>query len=242
MPGFIPGIVFCLNQYFFMKLLLVFSFLFCTHLCLGQELIQDLVDPQYQNSSLLKLGGKEVKAPRWLDNFEKGYITLKSGKIIDNILLNIDTNSGNLITLKDGDEVVVNSKLVETVQFFDNKTADTLIFIQVTIPEEGKRFCEVIYDGKRLKMFKLMRATLKPNAQDSNTGYHADQPKEVFTKKTLYFLEDKSIVKEIKLNKKGLLQYFETIPGITELVKENKLNLNDVVDVKFLLSEIDRIN
>lgn len=222
-----------------MKLSVIFLFVFFAKIVWGQELIQDLIDPQYQNSALLKLGGKEVKAPYWLENFETGIITLKSGKVINNMQLNIDTNSGNLIAIKDGGEVIINSKIVERVQLYSNKRIDTLIFKQVNIPGERAGFCEVIYDGDKIKLFKQMKATLKPNSQESNSGYHTDQPKDLFAKKTLYFIEEKSILKEIKLNKKALLQHFASIPGINEFVKDNKLNLSDVVDVKFFLQEVE---
>lgn len=205
----------------------------------GQVLIQEIVDPQYQNSSLLKLGGKEVKAPYWFDDFEPGKITLNSGKIIADLMLNIDTNKGLLIAKKNEEEVVVNAKIVESVKFFSKDRLDTLVFRKLITPEDGERFCEVIFSGNKIHLYKQLRSIFKPNSQEASTGYHADQAKDVFVKKTTYFLDNNGKIVPVKISKKAFLDEFGKIEGVTELVKDSRLNLSDIDDVKILLREVD---
>lgn len=205
----------------------------------AQQLLQEIVDPQYQNSSLLALGKGKIRAPFWFKDFYPGKIKMAGDKYIDNVKLNIDTYSNKILAKQDDKpEVVVDNKNIEGVIIETDKGPITFERIFDT-DLKNKRFYEVLFKGQTVTFYKLNTAIFKKATQESSSGYHSEeQTKDRFISDTQYFLFFNNLLHEVKLNKKQVSTLLlQANQSQKELIQKSSSYFNNAETLKLFLSE-----
>jgi len=173
----------------------------------------------------------------FLENFVPGKVELKKDQVYDNVLINYDAVSDNLIAKSEkiGGLVSVRKDLVlrfilkadDAEYTFEKKTVKGTHGFLLKLTEGSTQFyCKL---SKSIKQVDLSGAY-----NTSNTNY--DEFKQVVT---YYFVGMNGSLSELPSNKKSIIKTFPQLEkDLTQFFKENKIDFNDYQQAQLLFSFI----
>lgn len=197
--------------------------------------ITDLIDPSAANTDLL-YGKKSnvVGSPFWGDEWQKGYVKLKSGQQVEEMEMKYDLYNDVLIVKLD--EKSGSMGLLPLSEF----TLGDLIFkpyILGSLPKE--RFAQVLFEDDKATFVKQGKVTLvKGDAHAQQGGYGESKAmKDQLKRANIYWvMVDGAKFRQVKLGKSFIKDVLpDQQSKLLAYAKKEKLKLKDEIDIVRLL-------
>ena len=170
---------------------------------------------------------KGVKGSPYLnDEPIKGTLVLNNGNMIQDILLQMDLYTNEVVaTKKDGEEVILDNIFFrEVIIPFEGED----IVYKKTNPEDPDNFYEVLYEGPDMVFFKQRDVALR---EGHDHGISKIEPK--FSQRNKYYIKHgEGAVATVKLKKKENLSGFADaeLYAMKEFARQNGLKFKDESD------------
>lgn len=218
-------------------LLLIFS---SAHFAIAQITnIQGLDNVVIRTKQYEDIKGSAYLYPTW----NSGTLTDRTGKVYSNILLKYDSYKDQVEINQEGKimEVIAVTYPKFTLSFVESGTNNVIkhsFSSGYNVPGfTSTSYFDLLFEGK----ITLLRKYKTSFIEDNVTGYGTSGTVKSFQSKTLYFVVDGSLSKEIKPNKKSVLEVFpEQSLKIETLLKEKKMKIkseNDLIEIIRFLNE-----
>ena len=189
----------------------------------GQPLIMDLVDPQFQNQSLLYSQAKESPSLKF-KNFLQSRITTKDGLSVDSLLLNIELKNNTLIVLYLDLVLVLDPKQIESFSVLADE--GERVFEKI----RANTFYERLFKGE-YSLYKEEEISTLPTQQAQNTGYHDDSAKPKTRIVEHYYILKGPRLEKLNFNKKWMLKFFENETIIFDFISKKRIkDEKDLID------------
>ena len=181
-------------------------------------------------------------SPYIFSDFVKADVLHVNGKLIHDVLLNINAYEDNIEVEVDGRKFELDDKYYISIVVDPNRndhlTHDQAIrFVKGLIPDAPEKFAEIVYDGihKLLKEYYCITSKFKvANVDHSHERDH-------FIQKQNYYLQNlDGNIQFIKLKEKSMSKLFPK-KKFLQIVETEKLNLSEETDLVKLLARLDRI-
>lgn len=237
-----PPFVYCYN--FIMKNIL-FTLLFCITTvfnCFSQAevYIGDVSGPPMKEKQYTNVEG----SPYFINQWEKGIVSLTNGKQYSGLLLKYDEYAGELNFRYGTGEPM---KFVESINFFIINHYDTTSrnhiqykFISLYIDNKKDFLQSYSWSDKDELKFLVKR---KANMYTTQV-YNSATKISTFEKNYTYFMQKGNIITKIKLNEKELFSYLPLKSDEEKLkkyIKEKKLKISKEEDFSKAISYINSI-
>jgi len=168
--------------------------------------------------------------PMW----NAGTLTDKSGKVYSNLLLKYDTYKDQVEMNQDGQVFEISTVLYPkfTLSFVQPTTNNVIKHVfSAAYAVDGfpkMSYFELLFEG-RLTLIKKYKTSF---VEENVSGYGTGGVQKSFQSKTIYFVVEDGVTKEIKSNKKSVLEVFPEQSSVIEtFLKEKKMKIKSETDL-----------
>ena len=195
--------------------------------------LQQSTNPGY---STTKLAYNTIKGTPYLNKDKtEGYLVLNDGNVIENIPLQYDLYTKDIIAEnKRGEDIVLNREVYKELGM---KVDGRMIKFKKVNPKEKDKFYEVLYENDNITFYKDHKATIR---EGQNLGMAKIEP--VFRQRINHFIaqKDGSIAK-VQLKKKKINSFIAAFPEVEaiamlEYIKKSRIKLQKEKDFVDLLA------
>jgi hypothetical protein len=207
--------------------------LLLSHAASGQRgNVMEILDPQYQNSSLLYAKTSPNDNPFLVNDFLPADIVMFNKQVIKDVDMKYDVENQLLYANTNGKLIILNNKMINSfdVQLpgIDNKST----FLKM---KEGDKdvYLELLADGET----KLLRKTVKTRqnkTEVNSTGYNERSSR--YRLNEFYYLLMQDGMHQVRLNGKSILKTLGS-SRYEECAKALELKLNQLKDIIILVKE-----
>jgi len=174
-----------------------------------------------------KFAYQNIKGSPYLNNEPvKGTLVLNDGRKIEEILLQIDLYTDQIIaTTKKGEEIILHEEYFKEVVLPVN--GEQIVFKKAN-PEDPNKFYEVLFEDDGLVFFKQNYATLR---NGFNNGISKREAK--FNNRTKYFIKHgENEIANVKLKKKDIFLGFQDdeLYAMKRYANEHGIEFRDETD------------
>jgi hypothetical protein len=224
-----------------MKLLFLLLIFLPFHFLSSQVLLSDIVDPSFNNSSLVFGYGDYDGTPYLNKNWNSVQINTSLNGILEAEEANFDIYSQKLIAMKDGKSIWVNDHQINFFLLKDDIGREKK-YIKRQLGQEYEYY-EVIHEG-RLHIFKGFRKKfVRPN-ENSNHNYGSEvSEKPYFSRESLtyYISFDEGKEKKSPLSKKAIENILpeKYKRKYKQLLKKEKVSFKKEEELKSFLQRFE---
>lgn len=197
--------------------------------------IQEVLDPQFQNSSLLYAKAAPNDNPFLINEFLPVDIAMKNEKTLKNVKVKYDIERQILFAEDHGRYVILSTNLIKS---FDMKLPDASEVSRfINMIDDGKEFFyEVVADGD-IKLLKKTTKVRQRKTEVNSTGYNDEgaRPSAYRTNESYYLLKADGL-HQVRLTNKSILKTIGS-DRYNECAKNYDLKLSQINDIKILLRD-----
>lgn len=183
-----------------------------------------------QDSDLLMTNSKPIDEERYdnikgtpylFEDWQKGSIMDKKGKVIENLTLNYNGQTNNLEVKQANRFIEVDPSSYQKVIVINKEGIETVLVVGEMLPIKGK-FVRMVYEGKNRKIVQSFRSKIETKIFN-NVGKN-EKFESFYSKQQYYLIIDKAI--PFKLKKKSFLPLLSEQAQLEQFLKKKKMKLN----------------
>ncbi len=182
----------------------------------------------------------EIKgSPYFFKDFVEGDIYDIDGKVSKNILLNLNGYTQNIELRKGSGFIELEEPSYSKVEAVTaNKKGDMTktVFVTTDIAQFGGRFVQLVYDGKKRKVYNDFLATISEHKTET-PGKTLTIKR--FAPKNRYFMLENAKLVIFKLKKKNVIQQLGHKKEIETFLKKNKIKVESLEGIVKLLEYVE---
>ncbi len=195
---------------------------------------------QAQNDSLILINSRKIEKNRYRKIEGSPYIfkEWKYGTVFNNRMqeikgayINYNGYSREFEVRKDNEYIELDDRQYFKVDVYDSpemEEATKMVFSRGINSEYYTRFYEVLFNGKKVTLFKEHRKVVRERVQkDMADGKKVKR----FTSETNYYYSVDGIVKPLKLKKKNFFNTLSHEKLLEKYIKDHKLKINNEKDL-----------
>ncbi|MEI9921970.1 MAG: hypothetical protein WDO14_24725 [Bacteroidota bacterium] len=206
------------------------------HAVFGQRNVMEILDPQYQNSSLLYAKTTPNDNPFFVNDFLSADIVMFNKQVIPAVDIKYDVENQRLYASTGGRFVILDNKMIDSfkVQLPDTGSKSTFIKLK----EDGKEvYFEVLAEGE-VKLLKKTVKTRQTRTEANSTPYNNDgetRPAR-YRRNEFYYLQTQDGLHIVRLNAKSILKTLNA-SKYEDCAKNLELRLNQLEDIIILVKQ-----
>lgn len=206
------------------------------HAAYGQRgNLMDILDPQYQNSSLLYAKSSPNDNPFLVNEFLIADIIMFNKQVIKDVEMKYDIENQLLYANNGGRFVILNNKMINSfdVQLPGAENRSTF----VRMKEDSKDvYFELLADGEA-KFLKKSVKTRQNKTEANSTGYNDEGAKPSrYRMNEFYYLLMQDGMHQVRLNGKSILKTLRS-SRYEDCAKALELRLNQLQDIIILIKD-----
>jgi hypothetical protein len=207
-----------------------------SHAAFGQHgNIMEILDPQYQNSSLLYAKTSPNDNPFLVNEFLSADIVMFNKQVIKDVGMKYDIENQLLYANTNGRFVILNNKMINSfdVQLPGAESKSTFVKMK-----EGDKdvYFELLADGQA-KLLKKTVKTRQNKVEANSTGYNDEGTRPSrFRQNEFYYLLTEDGMHQVRLNGKSILKTLSS-SRYEDCAKALELKLNQLQDIIILVKE-----
>jgi hypothetical protein len=196
--------------------------------------IQDILDPQFQNSSLLYKNSNPNDNPFLVNDFMTADIYMKNNKVIKAVQVKYDIEHQWLFANDNGRFLILNTPAIDHFDVMLPNAEQQSKFISIRNGDKDD-FFEVLA-GTDIRFLKKTSKARQRRSEANSTGYNDEGPRpSAYKVSETYFLLMADGLHEVRLNKKSILSTLGS--SYRSCAAKNELKQNQVNDIITLLRE-----
>ncbi len=197
--------------------------------------IQEVLDPQFQNSSLLYAKAAPNDNPFLINEFLPVDIAMKNEKTLKGVKVKYDIERQILFAEDNGRYVILSTNLIKSFDMKLPNTDEPSRFINMTDGDK-EIFFEVVADGD-IKLLKKTTKVRQRKTEVNSTGYNDEGARpSAYRKNESYYLLKADGLHLVRLTNKSILKTLGS-ERYNECAKMYELKLSQVNDIKTLLRD-----
>jgi len=206
------------------------------HAAFGQRNAMEILDPQYQNSSLLYAKTTPNDNPFLVNDFLPADIVMFNKQAIPNVEIKYDIERQLLFANAGGRFVILDNKMINSFSVQLPGTDGKSNFVKMK-EDDKEAYFEVLAEGSEVKLLKKTVKTRQNKTQANSTGYNDEgsQPSR-YRRNEFYYLQMHDSLHPVRLNGKSILKTLNATK-YDDCAKNLELRLNQLQDIIILVKE-----